>query len=90
LEAIKFPEPVFFGRHRAQKRKDDQELDNYSREQFEIRTHKRLIDIIDPTSKMVNALMRLQLPSGVEMKLRSRGAAGPQREPRSNRRASCV
>ena len=38
-----------------------------SREQFERRTHKRLIDIISPTQKTVEALMSLELPAGVEM-----------------------
>jgi len=37
-------------------------IDKDSREQFEIRTHKRLIDILDPTSKTVDALMRLHSP----------------------------
>ncbi|MEP6871443.1 MAG: 30S ribosomal protein S10 [Anaerolineaceae bacterium] len=41
-----------------------------AREQFEIRTHKRLIDIIDPTSKTVDTLMRLQLPSGVDIEIK--------------------
>ena len=41
-----------------------------SREQFEMRTHKRLIDIIDPTSKTVDALMRLDLPSGVDIEIK--------------------
>src|SRR4030042_3506717 len=40
-------------------------IDKDSREQFEIRTHKRLIDILEPTSKTVDTLMRLQLPAGV-------------------------
>ncbi|WP_322819204.1 30S ribosomal protein S10 [Tepidiforma sp.] len=40
------------------------------REQFEIRTHKRLIDIIEPTSKTVDTLMRLQLPSGVDIEIK--------------------
>jgi ribosomal protein S10 len=44
--------------------------DKDSREQFEIRTHKRLIDILDPTSKTVDALMRLQLPSGVDIDIK--------------------
>jgi len=46
-------------------------VDKDSREQFEIRTHKRLVDIMDPTPKTVDALMRLQLPSGgdIEIKL---------------------
>lgn len=41
-----------------------------SREQFEIRTHKRLIDIHQPTSKTVDTLMRLQLPSGVDIEIK--------------------
>ncbi|MCS7275447.1 MAG: 30S ribosomal protein S10 [Dehalococcoidia bacterium] len=45
-------------------------IDKDSREHFEIRTHKRLIDILDPTSKTVDALMRLQLPSGVDIEIK--------------------
>lgn len=45
-------------------------IDKDSREQFEIRTHNRLIDILDPTSKTVDALMRLQLPSGVDIEIK--------------------
>lgn len=41
-----------------------------SREQFEQRTHKRLIDIISPTPKTVDALQRLEMPAGVEIKIR--------------------
>ncbi len=41
-----------------------------SREQFEMRTHKRLIDIIDPTPKTVDALMRLDLPAGVDIEIK--------------------
>lgn len=41
-----------------------------SREQFEMRTHKRLIDIINPTPKTVDALMRLDLPSGVDIEIK--------------------
>ena len=41
-----------------------------SREQFEMRTHKRLIDILDPTSKTVDALMRLDLPAGVDIEIK--------------------
>lgn len=41
-----------------------------SREQFEMRTHKRLIDIMDPTSKTVDALMRLDLPAGVDIEIK--------------------
>ena len=45
-------------------------IDKDSQEQCEIRTHKRLIDILDPTSKTVDALMRLQLPSGVDIEIK--------------------
>ena len=45
-------------------------IDKDPREQFEIRTHKRLTDILDPTSKTVDALMRLQLPSGVDIEIK--------------------
>lgn len=41
-----------------------------SREQFEIRTHKRLIDIVNPTPKTVDALMRLDVPTGVDIELK--------------------
>lgn len=41
-----------------------------SREQFEIRTHKRLIDIVNPTPKTVDALMRLDIPTGVDIELK--------------------
>lgn len=41
-----------------------------SREQFEMRTHKRLIDILEPNSKTVDALMRLDLPAGVDIEIK--------------------
>lgn len=41
-----------------------------SREHFEMRTHKRLIDILEPTSKTVDTLMRLQLASGVDIEIK--------------------
>lgn len=41
-----------------------------SREQFEMRTHKRLIDITEPTSKTIDSLMNLTLPSGVDVEIR--------------------
>ena len=41
-----------------------------AREQFEIKTHKRLIDILDPTSKTVDSLMRLDLPAGVDIEIK--------------------
>lgn len=45
-------------------------IDKDSREQFEIRTHKRLIDILDPTSKTIDTLTRLDLPSGVSIEIK--------------------
>ena len=45
-------------------------IDEDSQEQFEIRTHKRIIDILEPTGKTVDALMRLQLPSGVDIEIK--------------------
>lgn len=42
----------------------------YSREQFEIRTHKRLIDIVNPTQETVDVLTRLELPSGVDIEIK--------------------
>ena len=45
-------------------------IDKDSREQFEMRTHKRLIDILEPTSKTMDTLMRLQLPSGVDIEIK--------------------
>lgn len=44
--------------------------DKDSREQFELRTHKRLIDICNPTSKAVDALMKLDLPAGVDIQIK--------------------
>ncbi len=45
-------------------------IDKDSREQFEIRTHKRIIDILNPTSRTVDTLMRLQLPAGVDIEVK--------------------
>ena len=45
-------------------------IDKDSREQFEIRTHKRLIDILDPSSKTIDSLMRLHLPAGVDIEIK--------------------
>ena len=42
-----------------------------SREQFEMRTHKRLIDILRPSNKTVEALMSLELPAGVEIEIKA-------------------
>jgi small subunit ribosomal protein S10 len=45
-------------------------IDKKSREQFEIRTHKRLLEIYDPTPETIDALMRLQLPAGVDVEIK--------------------
>ena len=45
-------------------------VDKKSREQFEIRTHKRLLDIIEPTPQTVDALMKLDLASGVDVEIK--------------------
>ena len=47
--------------------------DKRSREQFEIRTHKRLLDILEPTQDTVDALMRLDLPAGVDVEIKASG-----------------
>jgi len=46
-------------------------IDRKSREQFEIRTHKRLIDILNPTGKTIDALKALTLPAGVDIKIKA-------------------
>lgn len=46
-------------------------IDKKSREQFEIRTHKRLIDILDPTQQTLDALMKLDLSAGVDVEIKS-------------------
>lgn len=46
-------------------------VDRKSREQFEIRTHKRLLDILNPTGKTIDALKMLTLPAGVDIKIRA-------------------
>jgi small subunit ribosomal protein S10 len=45
-------------------------IDKDSREQFEIRTHKRLIDVVEPSSKTIDALVRLNLPAGVDVEIK--------------------
>ena len=45
-------------------------IDKDSREQFEIRTHKRLIDVLEPSSKTIDTLMRLNLPAGVDIEIK--------------------
>jgi small subunit ribosomal protein S10 len=48
-------------------------VDKKSREQFETRTHKRLLDIFEPTSQTVDALMKLELPAGVDVEIKAFG-----------------
>ena len=48
-------------------------VDKKSREQFEIRTHKRVIDIVQPTGKTIDALNKLSLPAGVDIKIKASG-----------------
>ena len=45
-------------------------IDKDSREQFEMRTHKRLIDVLEPTPRTVDALMRLNVPAGVDIEIK--------------------
>jgi small subunit ribosomal protein S10 len=45
-------------------------IDKASQEQFEIRTHKRLIDVLDPSQQTINALMKLNLPAGVDIEIK--------------------
>ncbi|MDF2954327.1 MAG: Ribosomal protein S10 [Thermodesulfobacterium sp.] len=45
-------------------------IDKNSREQFEIRIHKRLIEILEPTQQTIDALMQLELPAGVEVEIK--------------------
>ncbi len=45
-------------------------IDKTSQEHFEIRTHKRLIDVLDPDSRTIDTLMRLNLPAGVDIEIR--------------------
>ena len=49
------------------------QVDKKSREQFEIRTHKRVIDIVQPTGKTIDALNKLSLPAGVDIKIKATG-----------------
>ena len=45
-------------------------IDKKSREQFEVKTHKRLLDIVDPTPQTVDALMKLELSAGVDVEIK--------------------
>ncbi|MGQ0794500.1 MAG: 30S ribosomal protein S10 [Deltaproteobacteria bacterium] len=49
-------------------------VDKNSREHFEVRTHKRLVDILEPTQQTIDALMKLDLSSGVEVEIKLPGA----------------
>ncbi|TAN24711.1 MAG: 30S ribosomal protein S10 [Acidobacteria bacterium] len=49
-------------------------VDKKSREQFEMRTHKRLLDLLEPTQQTMDALMKLDLPAGVDVEIKAFGA----------------
>lgn len=49
----------------------NQNIDKKSREQFEIRVHKRLLDILEPTSQTLDALMKMDLPAGVHVDIKT-------------------
>ena len=61
------PLPTKFERYTVNRSPD---VDKKSREQFEIRTHKRLLDIVDPTPQTVDALMKLDLAAGVDVEIK--------------------
>ena len=63
------PVPLPTERHKTTVVRGPQ-MDKRSMETFEIRTHKRLIDILEPTPKTVDALMRLDLPAGVDIEIK--------------------
>jgi small subunit ribosomal protein S10 len=46
-------------------------VDKKSREQFEVRTHKRLLDIVEPTQQTIDSLMKLDLSAGVDVEIKS-------------------
>ncbi|BAU24038.1 30S ribosomal protein S10 [Caldimicrobium thiodismutans] len=46
-------------------------IDKNSREQFEVRVHKRLIEILEPSQQTIDALMQLELPAGVEVEIKT-------------------
>ena len=62
--------PIRAHRHRALHREPLGPCRQESREQFEIRTHKRLLDIIEPTPQTVDALMKLDLAAGVDVEIK--------------------
>lgn len=49
-------------------------VDKKSREQFEMRTHKRLLDLLEPTQQTMDALMKLDLPAGVDVEIKAFGS----------------
>jgi small subunit ribosomal protein S10 len=49
----------------------DQNIDKKSREQFEIRVHKRVLDILEPTAQTLDALMKMELPAGVHVDIKT-------------------
>src|SRR3989337_1031041 len=53
-------------------------VDKKSREQFEIRTHKRLLDIVEPTQQTIDSLMKLDLPAGVDVGIKAFGTEDQQ------------
>ena len=59
-------------RHRVDRPRSPH-VDKKSREQFEMRTHKRLLDILEPTPQTVDALMKLDLPAGVDVEIKAFG-----------------
>src|SRR5436190_20560745 len=60
-------------------------IDKDSREQFEMRTHKRLIDVLEPTPKTVDALMRLNVPAGVDIEIKLSKGRWPRAPARAHR-----
>ena len=57
-------------RNRPQTRHDAHFLNKDARDQYELRTHKRLMDIVNPTDKTVDALMKLDLAAGVDVQIK--------------------
>ncbi|MGB9711768.1 MAG: 30S ribosomal protein S10 [Dissulfurimicrobium sp.] len=61
------PLPTSIGRYTVLR---SPHIDKKSREQFELRTHKRLVDILDPTQQTIDALMQLELSAGVDVEIK--------------------
>ena len=61
------PLPTSMGRYTVLR---SPHIDKKSREQFELRTHKRLVDILDPTQQTIDALMQLELSAGVDVEIK--------------------